>query len=185
VRRSRRNAEALAARVSAALRRRGLDAVLTGGSCVSIYSEGKYVSGDLDFVVTPDDDDRLIAEALAEVGFVRSGRVYSSPDTDLTVDILSPPLSVGSEPVRQVIERRVRGNTLRLLSPTDCVKDRLAAFYHWRDRQALEQAILVSLACRVDRRELRRWSKVEAMLPGYGEFSLALARARRGRHNTG
>jgi hypothetical protein len=27
--------------------------------------------------------------------------------------------------------------------PTDCVKDRLAAFYHWGDRQGLEQAILV------------------------------------------
>ena len=30
---------------------------------------------------------------------------------------------------------------LGLLSPTDCVKDRLAAFYHWKDQQSLEPAI--------------------------------------------
>ena len=27
------------------------------------------------------------------------------------------------------------------LTPTDAVKDRLAAFFHWSDRQSLEQAL--------------------------------------------
>jgi hypothetical protein len=50
---------------------------------------------------------------------------------------------------------------LRLLSPTDCVKDRLAAWFHWEDRQALGQAVLVAEAQPVDRADLRRWAKAE------------------------
>ncbi len=33
--------------------------------------------------------------------------------------------------------------TLKLPSPTQCVMDRLAAFYHWRGRQSLQQAVLI------------------------------------------
>ena len=40
----------LAALVGAEFRRRKINVVLSGGSCVSIYSQEKYVSMDLDFV---------------------------------------------------------------------------------------------------------------------------------------
>jgi hypothetical protein len=40
----------LAAFISSHLKRNGIDAILSGGSCVSIYSENKYVSLDLDFI---------------------------------------------------------------------------------------------------------------------------------------
>ncbi|MDI6740798.1 MAG: hypothetical protein QME74_10605 [Candidatus Edwardsbacteria bacterium] len=39
---------------------------------------------------------------------------------------------------------------LHLLSPTDCVKDRLAAYFHWNDRQSLEQAGLVADNRKID-----------------------------------
>jgi hypothetical protein len=57
--------------------------------------------------------------------------------------------------------------TLRVISPTDCVKDRLAAYYHWGDRQSLEQAILVAEESDVDLNEIKRWSEKEGKL---GEF---------------
>jgi len=41
------------------------------------------------------------------------------------------------------------------------VKDRLAAYFHWNDRQSLEQALLVAKAQPVDIKEIRRWSKAE------------------------
>ena len=50
---------------------------------------------------------------------------------------------------------------LKLLSPTDCVKDRLAAYYHWNDRPSLEQAVLVCQNQSVDLDEVERWSKSE------------------------
>jgi len=40
----------LAAFISTAFQSNSINVVLSGGSCVSIYSEEKYVSMDLDFV---------------------------------------------------------------------------------------------------------------------------------------
>jgi len=41
------------------------------------------------------------------------------------------------------------------------VKDRLAAFYHWKDQQSLEQAILIARDHNIDIEEVRRWSANE------------------------
>jgi hypothetical protein len=71
--------------------------------------------------------------------------------------------------------------TLTLLSPTDCVKDRLAAFYHWNDRQCLEQALLVIESRKVDLREIRRWSRVENKSAEYESIRGMLAKAARKR----
>jgi len=60
------------------------------------------------------------------------------------------------------------------MSPTDCVKDRLAAFYHWNDRQSLEQAILVSRRQSVDLKEIRRWSLKEGMADKLALFRKSL-----------
>lgn len=54
-----------------------------------------------------------------------------------------------------------RTGTLRIISATDCVKDRLAAYYPWNDLQCLEQAVLVARDQAVDLREIQRWSAAE------------------------
>ncbi len=66
--------------------------------------------------------------------------------------------------------------TLRLLSPTDCVKDRLAAYYHWNDRSSLEQAVLVCRDQDVDMREVRRWSLNEDKRPEFEVFKALAAK---------
>lgn len=38
--------------VATHLKKKGIDTVLVGGAVVSIYSDGAYKSGDLDFVLT-------------------------------------------------------------------------------------------------------------------------------------
>jgi hypothetical protein len=38
------------------------------------------------------------------------------------------------------------------------VKYRLAAYYHWKDRQSLEQAILIARDHDIDMEEVGRWS---------------------------
>lgn len=67
------------------------------------------------------------------------------------------------------IDRPV-GLVFRILSATDCVKDRLAAYYHWNDPQSLEQALLVAKRQKIDLREVKRWSKVEGHSEKYNEF---------------
>ena len=59
---------------------------------------------------------------------------------------------------------------LNLLSPTDCVKDRLAAYYHWNDLQCLEQALTVTEHREIDFNEVRRWSSLEGMQIKFNEI---------------
>jgi hypothetical protein len=172
--------EELAAVVCDALERRGLVAVLTGGACVMIYAEGKYVSKDLDFIIAPQDRLAEVEAALAELGFFAEGRVYVHRDVDMAVDVgCRWPPSVGHEILKPPRARSVAGFRLRMFSPTDCVRDRLAAFFHWGDLQGLEQAIIVCLARRINMREVGRWSRAEGMEQRFLQFRRELARRRR------
>jgi hypothetical protein len=155
--------EDFAIAVSDYLRREGIETVLSGGACVSIYTQNKYTSYGLDFVLISRDREKDLKNLLLKIGFYLENRFFKHLDTEYLLDFVPPPLSVGSGPVKEIKTITKRSRTLKLLSPTDCVKDRLAAFYHWQDRQALEQAILVCNDNPVDIKEVERWSKVEGM----------------------
>lgn len=152
------NAE-LAAFVESRLREKGIDVVLSGGACVSIYSEGKYVSMNLDLVNARFAMRREIRAVMQEIGFHEEGRHFRHPDTEFLVEFPPGPLAVGQEPVKKVDEINLATGVLRIISPTDCVKDRLAGYYHWNDLQCLEQASLVAEANKIDLPEIERWSK--------------------------
>jgi len=145
------------------LSRRGIDTVLSGGACVSIYTENKYLSYDLDFVLLDYSQKRRLKGILDELGFKPEGRHFRHNDTPFIVEFLSPPLSVGQEPAQQIFCIEEKNRKLKLLSPTDCVKDRLAAYYFWNDRPALEQAVMVGLCQSIDQIEIERWSLSEGM----------------------
>ncbi|MDD5287128.1 MAG: hypothetical protein PHD54_14860 [Desulfuromonadaceae bacterium] len=151
----------LAAFVAEHLRNRGIDVVLVGGACICIYSENKYSSFDIDFVTTCSTSRRRIRSALTEINFVEEQRYFKNSETDFFIEFPSGPLAIGDEPPVEISTLRYSTGTLRLLSPTDCVKDRLAAYYHWKDQQSLEQAILVSRDHQLDLDEVRRWSEHE------------------------
>ncbi len=168
--------EELAALVCQTLARAGVPVTLTGGACVQIWSEGKYVSYDLDFIEEGLFPRRQLRDALAALGFVERNRYFAHPKTRWVVEFPTGPLMVGDERVVRTAERRTPLGTLRLLTPTDCVKDRLAAFYHWNDRQALEQAILVARAQSVDLDDIRRWSRAEGADAKFRVFRERLAK---------
>jgi len=163
------NAE-LAAFIESHLLDRGIDVVLSGGACVSIYSNGKYISMDLDLINIYLERRSKIRKAMQEIGFSEEGRHFIHSGTDFFVEFPAGPLSVGEEPVKKVDEHKLATGILRIISPTDCVKDRLASYYHWNDAQSLEQAILVAQAQKIDIKEIERWSKVERKLAGFKHF---------------
>ena len=155
------------------LKKSGIDAVLTGGAVVSIYTENRYRSNDLDFISSASMSD--IEAALAAIGFTKNkGRYFTHPDTELFIEFPSPPLAVGDKPVREFNEITTRSGYLKLLTPTYCVMDRLAAFYFWNDRQSLEQALMVARAHPVDMKEIERWSKGSGMTAKFNEFRRAI-----------
>ena len=59
------------------------------------------------------------------------------------------------------------------------MRDRLAAFYHWNDRQSLDVAIEIAHRHDMDMKLLRRWSLAEAHAVKYAEFLRELEQRRK------
>ncbi len=168
--------KALAIFVSDHLTKNGIEAVLTGGACVSIYTDNTYISSDLDFVLLSYEKQDKIIKIMEKEGFFLKDRHFEHRDTSFFIEFLSPPASIGDEPVKKISVIEEEGRRLKLLSPTDCVKDRLAAFYHWNDRQSLEQALLVCKNNPVDLREIERWSRKELMTEKFHIFKTQMSK---------
>lgn len=130
----------------------------------------RYLSMDLDFIELLRSTRRRLIQVLAEIGFAEENRHFRHPETDFFLEFPSGPLAVGGEPVGAIEEILLDTGTLKLLSPTDCVKDRLAAFYHWNDRQCLQQAVWVARAREIDWSEVERWSKKEGDMEKFRRF---------------
>jgi hypothetical protein len=160
----------LAAFVCSHLDGRGIRVTLTGGGCVSLHGGGRHISYDLDFIENLPVTRRKLKAALAEIGFSEERRYFKHPDSEFFLEFPAGPLAVGGEPVREIVELRFATGVLRLLSPTDCVKDRLAAWLHWNDRQCLEQALWVARAQPVDWGEIERWSRQERAVAKFEQF---------------
>jgi len=153
----------LSAYVQSYLHEQGIEVVLSGGSAVAIYSKNKYVSKDLDLVNIFAVNRRKIRAAMKELGFREEGRYFTHQETELFIEFPAGPLAIGEEVISNIIEKEVLTGKLRLISPTDCVKDRLAAYYHWGDQQCLLQAEYVARAQEIDLQEIERWSEREGM----------------------
>lgn len=144
--------------VASKLKESGITVVLSGGSCVSIYSDDIYVSMDLDFIEVGVSSRAAIARCMCSLGFVEMNRYFKHADTDILVEFPAGPLGIGNEPITEYEQITTPVGCLRLLSPTDCVKDRLAWYFHAGDTECLEQAYLVARQQRIDVQELERWS---------------------------
>lgn len=168
--------EELAQYVYNGLRKAGVDVTLSGGACVSIYTDNAYQSGDLDFIRQLHDGFEKVAGIMEGLGFEREGRHFTHPDSGFFVEFPPPPISVGNEPPRSIVENVLKTNLgelpVKMLSPTDCVKDRLCGYFYWNDLQCLEQATMVAIARGkdVDMKELKRWARQEGMLERFSTF---------------
>lgn len=148
----------LAAFIDTHLRENGINVVLSGGGAVSIYSDHKYVSKDLDFIGRFDIDHKKVESVMENIGFHKTGRYYHHPQTSYFAEFISGPATVGQDPIGEVVEIQLGTGLIRVISPTDAVKDRLAAYYHFKDHQGLEQAILISTSNEIDITSVEEWS---------------------------
>lgn len=169
----------LAAYVCTHLRNRGINVVLSGGACVSIYTKNRYQSYDLDFIENIPTSRKKIKKALSEIGFSEEHRYFKHPDTAFFLEFPPGPLSIGDEPVRETSTKKFSTGLLQLISPTDCVKDRLAAYYHWNDRQSLDQALLVAESHDIDLQEVMRWSAKEGKSREFAEVRKLFLKSRK------
>jgi hypothetical protein len=151
----------LGAFIQSSFREKGIEVILSGGAAVAIHSSNKYVSKDLDLINVYGVNRRKIRDAMTALGFYEEGRYFRHADSQFFVEFPPGPLSIGEEPVKQIVEKKLSTGILKVISPTDCVKDRLAAYYHWGDQQSLSQAVLVAKRNKLNIDEIRRWSLAE------------------------
>jgi hypothetical protein len=154
--------------VAEALKEKEMEVILTGGAVVSIYSEGKYVSKDADFLSLT--DHQSIKQAMHDLGFKNLGKDFYHDNSQFTVEFPGYELVIGDEPMKAEGKIKSGNFTLKLLSPTQCVMDRLAAFYHWKDRQSLQQAVMVAQNHPVKIKSIETWSAKEGMSDRFKVF---------------
>jgi hypothetical protein len=150
----------LAALVVDKLRHHKIDAVLVGGSVVSIYTDNKYESNDLDFISPA--SHKKIVEAMSELGFTAKGKDFIHPDTKFTVEFPTGPIGIGDDqPVQPEGKITVDGVDVKLLSPTQSVMDRLISFFVFNDRQCLDQAVWIAEKHPINLDQVKAWAKRE------------------------
>lgn len=170
--------ETLALAVGEALAAHGIRAVLTGGACAGIYSGGFYASQDVDFVLAGRVTLRNLDGAMASLGFSRRGSRFVHPESPIWIEFPRGPLGIGADLESRPVPLRPGSKTLAL-SPTDSCRDRLAAFFHWTDRQSLAVAVEIAVRNDVDFSRIRRWSEAEGHTARCREFEREVGRRKR------
>jgi hypothetical protein len=153
----------LAGFISEELRKKGIEAVLVGGACVTIYTENRYQSYDLDYVTY--EDMKKVRKALSELGFTQRNKYFQRKDCPWMIEFVTPPVAIGKDPIWKFANVSTPLGTITCLAPTDSVKDRLASFYFWNDKQGLQQALSICQEREIDLEEIKNWSTRE----GYEE----------------
>lgn len=160
----------LAAFVCSHLKNHDIDVILTGGGCVSIHTDGNFISYDLDFIENLTSGRRNLKKVLSKIKFTEHNRYFQHPDTQFFLEFPTGPLAVGNEPPFKIMNLIFETGHLSILSPTDCIKDRLAAYFHWDDRQCLDQAIQVANNNEIDLKEIKRWAVNEGNEAKFNDF---------------
>ncbi len=164
----------LAALVVETLAEAGIEVVLVGGSCVCVYTNERFGSFDLDFIDLTYARKNAIVAALAAIGFAPKGssRYFEHEQSQWGLEFPTAPLAVGHEQIEstQVAEFATDLGTIKLLSPTDCVKDRLLNYYEYDDAQCLEQAKDVARSYSLKWPALKKWHEGEGYAGRFEAF---------------
>ncbi len=136
----------------------GIESVLVGGAVVAVYSKGAYKSGDLDFIVGKLELEK-VQSVLEKIGFQKiRGRHYEHPECQhMIIEFPPGPLSIGDDYKIRPAAVTVEGKKIKIFSPTDCIRDRLASYIHFNAKECLEQAILVARVQSFDSEKVRSW----------------------------
>lgn len=158
------------------LAKNGVETILVGGAVAAIYSEGAYKSGDLDLVLKTYVAGKL-TEIMKAIGFEKSsGRHYVHPECDKFVEFVNGPVGIGDDVKIKPDQRKVEGQTLYLYSPTDCIRDRLASYIHFKARECLDQAALVAKKFPFNQKKVKDWCSDEGAPEAFEDLMRKLKR---------
>jgi predicted nucleotidyltransferase len=137
----------VAAAISSAFEKKGIQAVLVGGAVVEYYTAGGYTTADIDMILPPLEKQE-IETVMKELGFVRfeDYRHWLHPHIPVPVEFPPGPLQVGHLLIQQVNEIEVEKIKLKILKVEDILLDRMIMAQEWKDLQAQIQAEMLMYA---------------------------------------
>jgi hypothetical protein len=158
--------EDVAFEVCTTLAKRGLKVVLVGGSAATFYAPAAYQSYDADFIALFAADrtsQTEVTDGMQSLGYSIKDNLFVHSSNPFTVEFPKGPLAIGGTAVTMFDTIKRGGQVLNILTPTDCVRDRLAKYYFWDDFSGLSAAIAVTGTHRahVNVEQIREWSKAE------------------------
>lgn len=157
-----------AAVITRVLERYGDHAVVVGGSAVSFYTGGAYLSRDVDLITTVSGNQ--LVEVLAALGFERRDGAWVHAETDVIVDFPAPPLAGDPERITRV---QTDDGPVAVIGIEDLLVDRLNAVVHWKDTESREWCIsMLALHKDLEMEYLRR----QAESAGVGDELQAVTR---------
>ncbi len=149
-----------AALVVKQLEKHDISCVLVGGACVSIYTDERHASRDLDFISAHSHES--ITLSLKEIGFEREGRYFKHADCEFYVEFPTGPVGIGNQsPIKAEGRLKVNNTIITLYSPTQSIMDRLAAYFHWNDKRSLIHALWICEKHPVKMTKIKRWAEKE------------------------
>jgi len=166
----------LAAYVCSHLKDHDINCVLTGGACITIYTNNKYQSFDIDFIDNDFTPQKKLKEVMEKIEFYELNRYFKNADSEYIIEFPTGPLSIGSQKVRTVDKMEFDTGILNIISPTDSVKDRLAAYFYWDDKQSLEQALMLCRDQQINIREVEQWAKAEGQAEKFKNVKKSLTK---------
>jgi len=137
----------VAAVISSAFEKKGIQAVLVGGAVVEYYTAGGYTTADIDMILPPLEKQE-IETVMKELGFERfeDYRHWLHPHIPVPVEFPPGPLQVGHLLIQEVNEIEVDKIKLKILKVEDILLDRLIMAQGWKDLQAQIQAEMLMYA---------------------------------------
>jgi len=122
-----------------------LPIVVVGGSAIEIYTDGAYVSGDIDIV----GNRSALASVLESWGFIRKGREWYHERWKLAIDIVND--HVGMTGSRELIRTIVTPyGAVRLAAIEDLITKRLVSAKYWNIPSDREHAAILARKFRAE-----------------------------------
>jgi predicted nucleotidyltransferase len=137
----------VAAVISSAFEKKGIQTVLVGGAVVEYYTAGGYTTADIDMILPPLEKQE-IETVMKKLGFERfeDYRHWLHPHIPVPVEFPPGPLQVGHLLIQEVNEIEVEKIKLKILKVEDILLDRLIMAQEWKDLQAQIQAEMLMYA---------------------------------------
>ena len=153
--------EETASYVCTKLQGNDIDVVLSGGSCMEIYTQSNFSSYDIDLIMTKQVAFNKIEKVMLSLGFEKENRYFKYKNNPNYIEFPTGPVTLGDEFPKKFVELKTHLGTLKLLSATDCIKDRLCAMVYHGGEECFNQAVAVAHLNKIDINNLKAWGSNE------------------------